>query len=47
MEPDNMTTAELLVFLETLAELVALKAKTGEEAAQIIRDKIKALKSKM
>ena len=40
----QMTTNELIVWLETLAELVALKAKTGEDAAQIIRDKIKALK---
>ena len=40
----EMTTNELIVWLETLAELVSLKAKTGEDAAEIIRDKIKALK---
>ena len=45
MEIDNMTQPELIVWLETLAENVELKAKTGEEAAQIIRDKIQALKS--
>ena len=41
-----MTTPELIVWLETLAENVELKAKTGEEAAEIIRDKIAALKGR-
>ena len=39
-----MTTAELIVFLETLAENIAFKASNGEEAAKMIRDKIEALK---
>ncbi len=39
-----MTQAELTVFLETLAENVELKAKTGGEAAEIIRDKLRQLK---
>lgn len=43
MEQD-MTQAELIIFLETLAENVELKADTGEEAAKIIRDKIEQLK---
>ncbi len=44
MEKDNMTQAELIIFLETLAENVEFKAETGKEAAEIIRDKIKQLK---
>ena len=36
---DGMTNAEFDAFLETLAQLVEAKAKTIEEAAQIIRDK--------
>ena len=44
MENNNMTQMELIVFLETLAENIELKAKTPEEAAEIIREKIKALK---
>ena len=39
-----MTTSELIVFLETLAENIELKAGNGEEAAKMIRDKIDALK---
>ena len=39
-----MTTSELIVFLETLAENIERKAETAEEAAQMIRDKIDALK---
>ncbi|MCI8386221.1 MAG: hypothetical protein HFE95_07295 [Acutalibacter sp.] len=42
----KMTQAELIIFLETLAENVELKAKSGEEAAEIIRDKIERLKEK-
>lgn len=41
---DNMTVAELIVFLETLAENIEVKASTGQEAAEIIRNKIEALK---
>ncbi len=44
MELDNMTQSELIIWLETLAENIELKAKTGEEAAEIIRDKIEKLK---
>ncbi len=44
MEQDNMTQSELIIWLETLAENIELKAKTGEEAAEIIRDKIEKLK---
>lgn len=36
---DGMTNAEFDAFLETLAQLVEAKAKTIEEAAQLIRDK--------
>lgn len=44
MEQDNMTQSELIVFLETLAENIEVKANTAEEAAAIIRAKIKTLK---
>ncbi len=44
MEQDHMTQAELIIFLETLAENVEFKAETGKEAAEIIREKIKQLK---
>lgn len=44
MEQDSMTQMELIVWLETLAELIETKAKTGHEAAEIIRAKIKKLK---
>lgn len=40
----GMTQAELIIFLETLAENVELKADTGEDAAKIIREKIEQLK---
>lgn len=43
-ESDHMTEAELIVWLETLAELVEAKADTGIAAAEIIRGKIEALK---
>lgn len=43
-ESDHMTEAELIVFLETLAEYIELKAATGNDAAEIIRGKIEALK---
>lgn len=44
MEQNSMTQMELIVWLETLAENVELKAKTGKEAAEIIRAKIEQLK---
>lgn len=44
MEQDNMTQMELIVWLETLAENVELKAETGKEAAAIIRAKIEQLR---
>lgn len=44
MESDLMTQPELILLLETLAENIELKAKTGKEAAEIIREKITALK---
>lgn len=34
---ENMTNAQLNAYLETLAKLVESKAKTVEEAAEIIR----------
>lgn len=36
---NEMTSAELNQFLEAIAELIELKAKTPEEAAKIVRDK--------
>lgn len=39
-----MTQAELILYLETLAELIESKAKTAQEAADIIRDKAEKLK---
>lgn len=44
MEHENMTQSELIVFLETLAENIEVKANTAEEAAAIIRAKIETLK---
>ena len=40
---DEMTQAELVLILETLAENIEAKATTASEAAEIIRKKIKAL----
>ena len=42
-----MTTPELILLLETLAENISLKAKTGEEAAQIVLAKVESLKKKV
>ena len=39
-----MTQAELIVFLETIAELIEKTANSPAEAAAIIRKKIEALK---
>jgi hypothetical protein len=36
---ESMTNAEFDAFLETLAQLIESKAKTVQEAAEIIRDK--------
>ncbi len=44
MDPDIMTQAELVIFLETLAENVEIKARTPKDAAEIIRAKAEALK---
>lgn len=44
MEDNNMTQAELILYLETLAELIEAKATSVQEAAEIIRDKAKKLK---
>lgn len=44
MENHEMTQTELILFLETLAENIEAKAKTVEEAAKIIREKIEKLK---
>lgn len=44
MDSDSMTQAELILFLETLAENIELKAETGKEAAGIVRAKAEALK---
>lgn len=38
MELENMSNAQWNEFLETLAKLIEAKAKTPEEAAQIVRD---------
>lgn len=43
---DTMTQAELILWLETLAELIESKANTAQEAAEIIRDKAEKLKTK-
>ena len=43
MERDEMTVAELRVFLDTLAENIEAKATTAAEAAEIIRSKIQQL----
>lgn len=40
---EGMTNAELKLLLETLADLLESKAKTPEEAVQILRAKAKAL----
>lgn len=44
MEETTMTQAELVLYLETLAELIEAKAQTVEEATAIIRDKADKLK---
>ena len=44
MEQDNMTQAEFIAYLETLAELIESKAKTPEEAAEILRELAEKLK---
>ena len=44
METDSMTQAELIVWLETLADLIEAQATTVQEAAEILRDKAKKLR---
>lgn len=44
MEKDSMTQTELILWLETLAELIESKAKSVDEAVAIIREKAKRLK---
>ena len=44
MEPDSMTQTELILWLETLADLIRNKAKTPEEAAEILEELAKKLK---
>lgn len=44
METDSMTQAELVLWLETLADLIESKATTVHEAAEILRDKAKKLR---
>lgn len=44
MEDNNMTQAELILYLETLAELIEAKATSVQEATEIIRDKAKKLR---
>lgn len=44
MEQDTMTQAELIVWLETLADLIESKATTVQEAAEIVRSKAQVLK---
>ncbi len=44
MENDNMTQAEFVAYLETLADLIEVKATTPKEAAKMLRrlaDKLK------
>lgn len=44
MEPDSMTQTELVLWLETMADLIESKAKTVHEAAEMLREKAKRLK---
>ena len=41
---DEMTQAELILLLETLAENIEAKATTAQEAAEIIRSKVETLR---
>lgn len=45
MEQDDMTQAEFLAYLETLAQLIEAKAETKEEAVKIIRELMERLNS--
>ena len=45
MDNDSMTQAEFILWLETLADNIELKAKTGKEAAEIVRAKADALRT--
>lgn len=44
MELDEMTQAELVLYLETAADLIQSKATTVQEAADILRDMAGKLK---
>lgn len=44
MEKDSMTQTELILWLETLADLIESKAKSVDETVAIIREKAKRLK---
>ena len=44
MKHEEMTQAEFIAYLETLAELIESKAKTPEEAAAILRELAEKLK---
>ena len=41
---DDMTQTEFIAYLETLADLIRNKAKTPEEAAEILEELAKKLK---
>lgn len=44
MTQDSMTQTELILWLETLADLIESKAKSVDEAVAILREKAKRLK---
>ena len=44
MDENEMTHAEFMAYLETLAQLIEAKAETKDEAVEIIRDLLKKLK---
>lgn len=44
MDENEMTHAEFMAYLETLAQLIEAKATTKDEAVKIIRDLLEKLK---
>jgi predicted metal-binding transcription factor (methanogenesis marker protein 9) len=44
MDENEMTHAEFMAYLETLAQLIEAKAETKDEAVKIIRDLLEKLK---
>lgn len=42
----GMTQAEFLAYLETLAQLIEAKAKTKEEAVQVVRELMERISKK-